>query len=81
MTEEQYDRVCRSRFDGIDGKFDSIENKLDSIKTILVGDGRNPGLADDVRELKAFKKTTIGAIALLVGTVVTQIAVWIRTHI
>ena len=81
MTEEQYDRVCKRRFDSLDERLGHLDTKLRDIKEILVGDGRTAGLADDVRELKAFKKTTIGAIALLVGTIVTQIGIWIRGHL
>jgi len=72
--KDQYVEICKERFDSLDGK-------LKDIKEILVGDGRQPGLADDVRELKAFKKTTVGTLLLIIGTVVTQVAIWIRSHL
>jgi hypothetical protein len=58
-----------------------IERKLDQIQILLLGDGIRAGLADDVRDLKVFKKTTIGAITLVVGTIVMQIAVWVRSKL
>ena len=71
MNKEMYDEICESRFT-------SIDDKLDTIVSMLKGEGREPGLIDDVRELNKFKKTCIGVLSLFGITLFTQMAVWVR---
>ena len=82
MSTEFYEKFCKDRFDHIDDRLgsmtDHFSDQLDNIKEILVGNGRTPGLADDVRDLQSFKKIVIGILSLIAVTVFTQMAIWVR---
>lgn len=71
---EQVRESCEKRFDHLD-------NEASDIKKLLIGDGRTPGLADDIRDLKAFKKKTIGSLVFVVGAVVVQAVEWVRSRV
>jgi len=71
-TREMYDETCAERFGHIDVK-------LDTILELLKGKDREPGLIDDVRELNKFRRTAVTVLSFFGLTLVTQIAIWIRS--
>jgi len=72
MKREMYDETCAERFGHIDVK-------LDTILELLKGKDREPGLIDDVRELNRFRRTAVTVLSFFGLTLVTQIAIWIRS--
>lgn len=71
-----YSLICESRFD----KIDETQKEIISL---LRGRNGNPGILDDVRNLKKWHKATIG-FALFVGSafvlqVIGEAWTWIRT--
>jgi hypothetical protein len=73
--EEMYGLVCEKRFDRID-------NKQEETIGLLKGSNGNPGVLDDVRNLKKWHKATIG-FAIFVGSafvlqVIGDVWTWVR---
>ena len=78
--KEMYDRFCKDRFDKMDKQFDKVDKKLDNYIDImfglLKGSNGNPGVMDDVRDLKKINRAMTGAIVFLISTLVIQAVAW-----
>jgi len=59
-------------------RLEAIEKKLDSILDLLRGKNTDPGLIDDVRDLKRFKKTVVRSFVGIVAVLFSQIVIWLR---
>lgn len=64
--EEMYGIVCKERFD-------KIENMQEETLRILRGKNSDPGLVDDVRDLKKTYKRVVGGGIFILCTVFLQI--------
>lgn len=72
--EKMYELICAKRFD-------SIDEKQDRMLDILRGKNGDPGLIDDVRTLKSRWSIIIGALVILFGALLTQVARWLFASI
>jgi hypothetical protein len=61
-----YDLVCK-------GRLDKIEQMQKETISLLRGKDGDPGLLDDVRNIKASHKRVVAGVALVVGAVVIQL--------
>ena len=71
-TKEMYSMFCEKRFDKIDDHQEQILN-------ILKGKNGNPGLIDDVRQLKSRWMVIFGALIVVFSALGTQLVKWIFT--
>ncbi len=74
--DNMYPMVCEPRFDRID-------EKQEEMLSLLRGRNGNPGVLDDVRNLKKWHKATLG-FAVFVGSafvlqVIGDLWTWVRT--
>ena len=70
--QERYSEICKPAFDGL--KADTQE-----ILKILKGRNGDPGLLDEVRELKQLRKTILGGFLFLFTTLFVQAMIWLRS--
>ena len=69
--KEIYDLVCKKRFDNLD-------DRTDEIIRLLRGRNGNPGILDDVRDLKRVCKALAGGLAFILMTLFVQVVAWAR---
>lgn len=62
-------------------RFDHIDSSLREIKDMLKGEGMNPGLIDDVRNLKRSRANMIKVVWVFSVAFVTQFLIWLRSKI
>ena len=60
-------------------RFDKIDDHQEQILNILKGKNGNPGLIDDVRQLKSRWMVIFGALIVVFSALGTQLAKWIFT--
>ena len=68
--EEMYGLICEKRFDRIDKQQEEILN-------LLRGNNGNPGLLDDMRQIKNRWKILVGIMVFLSSALVLQAIEWI----
>ena len=84
---EQYNEVCRERFDRIDKALDAAVSKMDEVKVLISGNGE-PGINERLRtveaqraEDKASRDDNRKSIRRIFWTGIGSIAVLIITYI
>jgi hypothetical protein len=79
--DERYTEVCKPAFARMEQEMRDHRKDTRSILNLLQGENGNPGMVDDVRNLKLFRKGTIGTVAFLLTTVVVQFVAWVRSKL
>ncbi len=69
-SKDMYQLICKERFDRID-------EKQDDILGLLRGRNNEPGILDDMRQIKSRWKAIFGAVAVLWVVLVGKIIEWI----
>lgn len=75
---ERYDEVCKPAFERMEKAQQRGNEGTEEILRILKGQNGNPGLLDEVRDLKRFRRGIVGAFCFVLTVLFVQGIAWIR---
>ena len=76
--QERYTEVCKPAFDRLETEIARSNKTSDEILRILKGRNGDPGLLDEMRDMKRFRNGILGTLGFILATLFTQAVLWFK---
>jgi len=76
--QERYNEVCKPAIDRLEVAINQSNDTSDEILRILKGRNGDPGLLDEMRDMKRFRNGILGTLGFILAAMFTQMVQWVR---